>query len=199
MITLYWAPRTRSVRIAWLLEESGLAYQHVAVDLSAQGVRPNPDFLAASPMGKVPAIRDGDVTVWDSAAICGYLADRYPEIGLAPAPDHPDRAPYWQWLLFTPSVIEPALSEKAGGWDIQPQRNAWGSFDRMIAAFEEGLGDRPWILGDTFSAADVMLGSSAIFMRMFSMMPESPTLNAYADRCSERPAFQRAMALEATS
>ena len=195
MITPYWCPRTRSQRIAWLLEEAGLPYERVSVDVRTPETLPD-DFRAASPMGKVPAIRDGDATVWDSAAICAYIADRYPEIGLAPKPTHPDRARYLQWLIFTPSVVEPALSEKAGGWKTFPTRNAWGDFDSMIRAFEDGLGGRPWIMGDRFSAADVMLGSSASFLRQFGMMPDSPVLGAYADRCEARPAFRRALALE---
>lgn len=193
MITLYWSPHTRASRIIWLLEEAGLPYTIADVNVHDGSHRRNADFLAASPMGKVPAIRDGKATVFDSAAICGYIADRYPDSGLAPAPDHHDRARYWQWMVFTPSVIEPALSEKAGGWTPASGRNAWGDFDRMIAAFESGIGETDWVLGEHFSAADIMLGSSAIFMRMFGMMPESAILNAYADRCAARPAFQRAM------
>lgn len=195
MITLYWCARTRSLRIAWLLEETGLPYERVTVDVRTPETLPD-DFRAASPMGKVPAIRDGDATVWDSAAICAYIADNHPEIGLAPKPGHPDRARYLQWLIFTPSVVEPALSEKAGGWKTFPTRNAWGDFDSMIRTFEGGLGDRAWIMGDRFSAADVMLGSSAVFLRQFGMMPDSPVLDAYADRCESRPAFRRALAFE---
>ncbi|MEW5424745.1 glutathione S-transferase family protein [Amorphus sp. 3PC139-8] len=198
MITLYWAPHTRASRIIWLLEEAGLPYSLCEVNVHDGSARAHSEFMTASPMGKVPAIRDGQATVFDSAAICGYIADRYPDSGLAPATDDPQRALYWQWMVFTPSVIEPALSEKAGGWTTATGRNAWGDFDRMIAAFEAGIGETDWVLGETFSAADIMLGSSAIFMRMFDMMPESPILNAYADRCAARPAFQRAMATEPT-
>jgi len=195
MITLYWCPRTRSQRIAWLLEETGLSYERRTVDVRVPETLPD-DFREASPMGKVPAIRDGETTVWDSAAICAYIADRYPETGLAPKPGHPDRGRFLQWLIFTPSVVEPALSERAGGWKTFPTRNAWGDFDSMIAAFEAGLGDRPWIMGNSFSAADVMLGSSAAFLRQFGMMPDRPVLHAYADRCEARPAYRRALAFE---
>ncbi|WP_018699996.1 glutathione S-transferase family protein [Amorphus coralli] len=195
MITLYWCPQTRSQRIAWLLEETGLDYERCKVDVRVPETLPA-EFRAASPMGKVPALRDGDTTVWDSAAICAYIADHYPETGLAPKPAHPDRARFLQWLIFTPSVIEPAVSERVWGWTPSPERNAWGDFDKMIAAFETGLGDRPWIMGNAFSAADIMLGSSAVFLRQFAILPDSAVLNAYADRCEARPAFRRALAFE---
>ena len=98
--------------------------------------------------------------------------------------------------MFTPAVIEPAMSEKFNNIEPTPGRSGWGSFDLMMQTLEQGVADRTWLLGEQFSAADVMVGSSVVFMRMFEMLPDVPTLMAYADRCLARPAYQRALALE---
>jgi glutathione S-transferase len=193
---LYWCPRTRASRIVWILEELGAEYERIPVDIRDPLARRNPEFLAASPLGKVPALEDNGVRVADSAAICLYLADRYGAGQIAPAVDDPDRGEFLFWMFFAPGAIEPAMAEKAGGWTTNRGAHGWGDFDTVIGAWEEGLSGHPWILGETFSAADVMLGSSALFLRAFGMLPASPALEAYADRCLARPAYQRAMALE---
>ena len=100
------------------------------------------------------------------------------------------------WMFFTPGVLEPAMAEKAGGWTPKPRQHGWGDFDSMIATLEQGLAQGPWLQGETFSAADVVVGSSSAFLRMFGMLPESPLIAAYADRCMARPAYVRAMELE---
>lgn len=193
---LYWCPRTRSSRIVWILEELGAEYELVPVNIRDPEARAEPGFRAASPMGKVPALDDGGIRVADSAAICLYLADRYGREQLAPPVDHPDRGAFLFWMFFAPGAIEPAMAEKAGGWTTNRGAHGWGDFDSMIATWEARLADRPWILGDTFSAADVMLGSSAVFLRTFGMLPPSPALNAYADRCLDRSAYRKALDLE---
>lgn len=193
---LYWCPRTRASRIVWILEELGAEYERITIDIRDPESRNNPEFLAASPLGKVPALEDDGVRVADSAAICLYLADRYGPGRLAPAADDADRGRFLFWMFFAPGAIEPAMAEKAGGWTPNRGAHGWGDFDSVISVLEEALSGQPWILGDTFSAADVMLGSSAVFLRAFGMLPESPTLEAYADRCLARPAYARAMALE---
>ncbi len=196
---LYWAPKTRASRAAWMLEELGQPYDRVAIDIRDENVKESPnygDFLAASPMGKVPALSDGQVHMAESAAICTYLADRYASGRLAPAIDHPDRGRYLYWMMYTPAVIEPAMSEKIKQSTPNPLSNGWGDFDSMIVTLEGALTQGPWLLGMAFCAADVMLGSSVIFLRMFDMLPESRVLNGYADRCIARPAFARAMALD---
>jgi glutathione S-transferase len=193
---LYWAPQTRSSRVVWMLEEAGLDYSLEAVDIRAAERRDSGEFRRASPMGKVPALVDGEVAMAESAAICLYVADRYCAGTLAPAADDAARGSFLYWMLFTPAVVEPAMAEKVNGVEPNPGRNGWGSFDLMLSTLETGLGDRPWLLGEEFSAADVMVGSSVVFMRMFGMLPESPGLHAYADRCLQRPAYQRALELE---
>jgi glutathione S-transferase len=194
---LYWTAQTRSSRAVWLLEELGVEYDLETVDIRSADRKDSADFRAASPMGKVPALEDGDVQMSESAAICLYLADRYGAGDLAPAIDDAQRGRFLYWLMYTPAVIEPAMAEKFSKSEPHRGRNGWGDFDSMIETFEAGLQGNSWILGDKFSAADVMLGSSVSFMRMFGMLTDSPLLESYADRCFARPAYQKAMALEA--
>ena len=190
---LYWCPQTRSTRALWMLEEAGVAYELERVDIQNPERRNTAEFLEASPMGKVPALVDGEVRMSESAAICLYVGDRYGPGTLAPAIDDPARGEFLYWLMYTPAVIEPSMSEKFNGVEPNRHRSGWGDFELMIETLERGIADRSWILGDTFTAADVMLGSSVVFMRMFDMLPASEALSAYADRCLARPAYQRAI------
>ena len=193
---LFWYPKTRAQRAAWMLEETGLRYERELVDVRNPEAKRDPAFAAASPMGKVPALEDGEVRLADSAAICLYLADRYPACGLAPALDDPRRGAYLYWMIYTPGVIEPAMAERFNG--VTPNRlsSGWGDFDLMIETLTAGVVEGPWVCGEQFTAADVMLGSSVHFMQQFGVLPDSPTLSAYGERCRERPACQRALAME---
>ena len=190
---LFWAPQTRSQRALWMLEEAGVDYEMERIALANPERADSDEFLDASPMGKVPAIIDGDVAMSESAAICIYVADRYGVGTLAPATDSPLRGKFLYWTIYTPAVVEPAMSEKFHNVESNRYRSGWGDFDLMIETWDAALQDKDWILGDQFTAADVMLGSSAIFLRMFNMLPESANLDAYADRCLARPANQRAL------
>lgn len=192
---LYWAPRTRSARILWMLEEAGVDYDLELVALGEPGREDPEEFREASPMGKVPALVDGDVRMSESSAICLYIADRYSPGKLAPAIDDPLRGKFLYWLMYTPAVVEPAMSEKFSGVETNRFRSGWGDFDLMIETLENGIEGKTWILGEQFTAADVMLGSSVVFLRLFKMLPDSPTLNTYADRCLARPAYQKVLAL----
>ena len=192
MIKLYWSPRSRSFTAIWLLEESGLPYERVLTDIST-GAQKAPEYLAINPMGKVPALQDGEAALGEAAAICAYIADRYPETGLAPGITDPLRARYLQWLFFTPSCMEPAIIQIYTKLEVPPSTAAWGSatqtFDVLDAALQKG----PWILGEKFSAADITIGSGLNFaVRMFKMLPSRPSFDAYLDRIVARPAFQRA-------
>ena len=122
-----------------------------------------------------------------------YVADKYAAGKLAPAVDDPTRGQYYYWMVFTPGVAEPAMAEKFSGAKPNKQQNGWGDFDSMIETLEKGLGDRDWIMGDAFSAADVMCGSSACFMKQFGILPSSKILEAYAERCMARPAYKRSI------
>jgi len=189
---LYWAPQTRSQRAIWMLEEAGVDYEMELVDIRAAERKDSADFLAASPMGKVPALVDGNGRMSESAAICIYVADRYAPGLLAPAFDDPLRGRFLYWSMYTPAVVEPAMSEKFNNVEANHVRSGWGDFDLMIRTFDEALEGKEWIVGDHFTAADVMLGSSAVFMRMFEMLPDTRNIGAYADRCMARAAHQRA-------
>ena len=189
---LFWAPQTRAQRAIWLLEEAGVDYDMERVELGATDL--SEEFLAASPMGKVPAIVDGEVAMAESAALCLYVADRYCAGSLAPALDDPNRGKFLYWTLYTPAVIEPAMSEKFNKVEANRRRNGWGDFDTMIEIWDSELDGKEWIVCDRFTVADVMLGSSAIFLRMFGMLPDTRNLDAYAGRCLARPAYERAFA-----
>ncbi|MDH3748595.1 MAG: glutathione S-transferase [Gammaproteobacteria bacterium] len=193
---LYWAPKTRSTRAIWMLEEAGLDYELAPADIRDPNRQDSEEFRAASPMGKVPALVDGDVSMSESAAICLYIADRYCSGTLAPPVDDARRGKFLYWIMYTPAVVEPAMSERFSGVEPNRGRSGWGDFDLMIETWEQGLGDSQWILGDQFTAADVMLGSSAVFLRMFDMLPDSAVLGAYADRCFGRDAYQKALAMQ---
>jgi len=193
---LYWCPRTRSLRALWMLEEAGAAYERVLVDIHG-GQQKDPAFLALSPMGKVPVLQQGAIVIADSSAICGWLADRMPEAGLAPPLNHTDRGRYLQWLMFSGGYIEPALAEKLGGWTPNTIAHAWGDYSRVMATLDAGLDSGPWLLGQQFSAADVVVGSALRWGVMFGMIEATPVRTAYVSRCEARPAFQRALAIDA--
>ncbi|MCP4299869.1 MAG: glutathione S-transferase family protein [Gammaproteobacteria bacterium] len=195
---LFWAPQTRSTRAIWMLEEAGIEYEMELVDIRSPDRKDSDEFLTASPMGKVPAIVDGETAMSESAAICIYIADRYGDGKLAPPIDDAKRGKYLYWAMYTPAVIEPAMSEKFNEIESNRVRSGWGDFDLMIKTFDEGLEGKQWILGDQFTAADVMLGSSAVFMRMFEMLPDTRNIGDYADRCLARPAYQKALSLSET-
>ena len=196
---LFWCPQTRSQRALWMMEESGLAYEPVLINIRDRSAPRDPDFKLASPMGKVPALADGEAKFSESAAICMYVADRCPEAKLAPGVNDSLRGTYLYWMIFTPGVVEPAMSEKYSGREPNELQNGWGSFELMMNTFEAGMKDKQWILGDRFSAADVMVGSSACFLKQFGMLDGNKVLGDYADRCMARPAYQKAAEMNKTA
>ena len=192
MMKLYWAPRSRSFTALWLMEETGQPYERVLTDI-ATGAQRTPEYLAINPMGKVPALADGDATLAEAAAICAYVAERYPEARLAPPLGDPARAKYLYWLFFSPGCIEPAIVQLATKIEMNPVAAGWGEAQRVFDVLDAAVSKGPWILGDTFSAADIVIGSGLNFaVRMFKMVPPRPSFDAYLDRCAARPAFQRA-------
>jgi glutathione S-transferase len=192
MMKLYWSPRSRSFSALWLMEETGQPYERVLTDIST-GAQKTPEYLAINPMGKVPALSDGEAALGESAAICAYIADRYPQTKLAPEISDPLRAKYLQWLFFSPSCIEPALIQIFTKIEVPASTAAWGSATQVFDLLDASLAKGPWILGDRFSAADITIGSGLNFaVRLFKMVPPRPSFDAYIARCMERPAFQRA-------
>ena len=193
---LYHCPQTRAFRALWLLEESGLDFDVLPVDIRDEASRADPEFRSASPMGKVPALIDGDTKLWDSGAIALHLVDSYPQAGLGPAVGEPGRGTFIQWVMFTNAVFEPALMEKFTNAAVDSSRSGHGSFPQMIEIVENGLQPGPWLMGERFTAADVLVGSSCHFMKLFGAMPDSPPIAAYIERCQSRPAFAAAQAVE---
>ncbi|WP_213775670.1 glutathione S-transferase family protein [Bradyrhizobium sp. dw_78] len=197
MMQLYWAPRSRSFTALWLMEETGQPYERVLTDITA-GAQRAPAYLAINPMGKVPALRDGEATLAEAAAICAYVAERCPGARLAPALGDPLRAKYLYWLFFAPSCIEPAMVQIATKVEMSPVSAGWGDAQRVFDVLDANLTKGPWILGEDFSAADVAIGSALNFsVRLFKMVPSRPSFDAYIARCVARPAFQRAEQLAA--
>ena len=179
-----------------MLEEVGRPYTRELVDIRLPERQDSAEFLACSPLGKVPALEDGPVRISDSATICMYVADRYSSGSLAPTLDSPRRGEYLYWMNYTPGVIEPAMSEKLQQQEPNRFSNGWSDFETMLGALSDGVGAGPWVLGEEFTAADVMLGSSVLFLRAFGLLPEDSPLNSYADRCAERPGYQVAAGLD---
>jgi glutathione S-transferase len=197
MMKLYWSPRTRSFTALWLMEETGQPYERVLVDL-AKGEQKTAGYLAINPMGKVPALQDGEATLAEAAAICAYVAERYPQAKLAPPPGDPLRAKYLYWLFFGPGCVEPAMVQVATKIEMNPVAAGWGEAQRVFDVLDAALVKGSWILGENFSAADIVIGSGLNFViRRFKMVPSRPSFDRYIDACAARPAFQRAGALAA--
>lgn len=199
MLKLYYAPRTRSARILWLLEELGLAYELVRGEF----VPPVARFFAQdTPTGKYPTLEDGDVVMCESGAIVEYLLERYGEGRLAPPIGSPDRPAFLQWLHYAESTAFPPVGIVV--WLSRYRKGADGESlladarERAISGFdylEQELGDKRWILGDEFSAADIMLGFTLLAAQTVALLDERhPRLKAYLGRLLERPALQKVMA-----
>ncbi|ODN69305.1 glutathione S-transferase family protein [Methylobrevis pamukkalensis] len=194
---LYWSPQTRSSTVLWMLEETGLACERVLVDIRSGAQRAD-WYRAINPMLKVPALVDGEATMAETAAICAYLADVAPQANLAPAIGDPARGRYLHYLVFATACIEPAIAQIFTKMEIPSGSAGWGSAERVFDVLDGELRKGPWILGDRFSAADVMIGSGLHFcVAAFKLVPPRPSFTAYLDRCYARPAWQRAQAIDA--
>ena len=192
MMKLYWSPRSRSFSALWLMEETGQPYERVLIDIRT-GAQRSPDYLAINPMGKVPALKDGEATLAEAAAICAYVAERYPEAKLAPPLGSPLRAKYLYWLFFAPGCIEPAMVQIATKIEMNSVAAGWGDAQRVFDVLDAALSKGPWILGEDFSVSDIAIGAALNFaVRLFKMVPPRPSFEAYLARCMARPAFQRA-------
>jgi glutathione S-transferase len=196
-LVFYTHPMSRGRIARWMLEEIGQPYRTVVLDFGT--TMKAPAYLAINPMGKVPAVRWRGVTVTECAAICAWLADAFPEAGLAPALDDPARGPYLRWLFFAAGPVEAAVTAKALDLLAPPERAGmagYGSFDQVVDTLEMALADGPWILGDRFSAADVYVGSQIAWGLQFRSLPEREAFKAYADRLMRREAAVRAREID---
>ena len=192
-VIFYHNPRSRAQMAHWMLEELGAPYRIEPIDLE-KGENRQPEFLAINPMGKLPTIVHRGVTVTETAAIIGYLADAFPDAGLAPAIGDPARGTWFRWLVFGASAFEPALLDKMMKRPEAPRVTAgYGSYEDVLGALETMLDPGPWVLGDRFSAADVYMASELAWAASFGApgIAERPRLAAYIDRAKARPAYQR--------
>jgi glutathione S-transferase len=193
-ITLYHAAPSRSSTVLWLLEELGQPFELVVLDLK-KGEQREPAFLAVNPMGKVPTVKHGDTVITESAAICTYLADEFPASKLAPAIGDPRRGTYLRWMFFhgsafEPAVIDHALKREPGNRQMLP----YGDYDTTMNVLAAALAKGPYLLGDTFSAADVQMGSNLRWTMKFGIVPQRPEFVRYVELLSKRPALIRALA-----
>jgi glutathione S-transferase len=193
-LVFYTNPMSRGRIVRWMLEEVGQPYRTEILDF---GSIKTPDYLAINPMGKVPAIRHGDTVVTEGAAICAYLADAFPQAGLAPPVG--DRGAYYRWLFFAAGPIEAATTNKSLGFEVKPEAErmaGYGNFRTVLDAMETAVSDTPYVAGEAFSAADVYFGSQIGWGLRFGSIEPRPAFQAYWDRINSRPAAVRAAEID---
>jgi len=196
-LILYTNPMSRGRIVRWMLEEAGASYETRVLDYGT--TMKAPDYLKINPMGKVPAIVHKGVVVTETAAICAYLADVFPDAGLAPAIGDPRRGAYYRWLFYAAGPYEASFGDKAMGVEVPADKRAmvgYGCFADVMNTVEAALAQGPYILGESFSAADVYLGSQIGFGLQFGMTEARPAFTAYWQRLIARPAHVRATALD---
>jgi len=192
-LVLYTNPQSRGRIARWMLEEVGQPYETEVLDFAT--TMKAPAYLAINPMGKVPALRHGDAVVTEAAAICAYLADAFPQAKLAPPPADRLRAPYYRWLFFAAGPIEAAVNNKAIGVVVPREREGmmgYGTVERVMTTLEDKLSRNEYLVGDSFTAADVYLGAHVGFGLMFGTIEKRPAFQKYWQRVSARPAALRA-------
>ena len=196
-LIFYTNPMSRGRIVRWMLEEVGQPYETVILDYAS--TLKGPDYLAINPMGKIPALKHGDVVVTEGAAICAYLADAFPQAGLAPSTA--DRGDYYRWLFFAAGCVEPAVTAKNLGFEPKPEQKrmaGFGSVEDTLNALEIAVKGREFVAGDRFSAADVYVGSQIGWGMQFGSIDKRPAFTAYWDRISNRPAAVRAREIDDT-
>jgi glutathione S-transferase len=197
MLTLYHAPRSRSSRFIWLLEELGVPYEIKVVSIRRGDGSGERDSKNPHPHGKVPAITHDGAVVFESCAVASYLTDAFPENGIGPVVGDTKRGAYLTWLAYYAGVLEPAFTSKFMKIDVPRGTAGWVGVDEAMAHVGATLAAGPYLLGERFSAADVLYGSTFALFLGSPMLPESPVLRAYVDRCTARPAYRRAAAKDA--
>ena len=196
-LVFYTNPMSRGRIVRWMLEEVGQPYQTQILDY-AQGLKA-PAYLAINPMGKVPALVHGGTVVTECAAICAYLADAFPQAGLAPPPGDRARGPYYRWLFFTAGPLEAAVADKTLGVEIKPEQQrmvGYGSYGQVMDALEGALDGREHLAGDRFSAADLYVGSHLAWGMGFGTVEKRPAFEAFVARLTARPAYRRAAEID---
>ncbi len=188
----YFHPMSRAVTTHWMLKELDVEHEQVLIDFPA-GETAAPEFRSINPMGKIPTLVDGDVVVTEAAAICAYLADKYPEKGFAPPIDSPQRGAYYRYLFYPGTVLEPMFTfQQLQGADINPQSVGWGDLERCIATIEAMTPDKDWAMGTAFGAADIVFGGTLDFAKQFGWLPEpSAKVDSYIKRIKAREAYRQ--------
>jgi glutathione S-transferase len=190
-LTFYTNPMSRGRIARWMLEEVGAPYETVVLDYAT--TLKGAEYLAINPMGKVPAIVHEGHVVTEGAAICAYLADAFPEAGLAPAAG--ERAAYYRWLFYAAGPVEHAVTNKSFGVtpsESQQRMAGYGTFELMVDTLEKAVSAKPYLAGDAFSAVDVYAGSQVAWGLMFGSLPKLPAFEDYVARIQARPAYARA-------
>lgn len=194
-LVLYSNPMSRGRIARWMMEEIGQPYEARMLDYG--GAMKAPGYLAVNPMGKVPCLVHGGTVVTETGAICTYMAETFPDAGLAPTPA--ERGAYYRWMFFFAGPVEQAVSNKAMGFDVPPEKAQMagcGTFDDVIATVERRLGETPYIAGDRFTAADVYVGAQIGWGLQFGSIPALPVFAEYATRVMSRKAWLRATELD---
>jgi glutathione S-transferase len=196
-LIFYTNPQSRGRVVRWMLEEVGEPYRTELLDYDT--TMKAPEYLAINPMGKVPALRHGDIIVTEVAAICSYLADAFPDAGLAPPPRDRLRGPYYRWLFFAAGPVEMAASNRALGLVVPSGRErmiGYGTFEATMNTLESAVSQGEYLLGDRFSAADVYVGSHIGFGMQFGTIEKRPAFERYVARLFARPAALRAKQID---
>ena len=194
-LVFYTNPMSRGRIIRWMLEETGAPYRTVLLDY--RDTMKEAGYLAINPMGKVPAITHGDAVVTETAAICAYLADAFPEAGLAPPVA--DRAAYYRWLFFAAGPVEAAVTNKAMGFEVPDGKQGmagYGSYEKTVDVLEGAVSHGGFVAGDRFTAADVYLGSQIVFGTTFGSIEKRPAFATYMALIASRPAAVRAREID---
>ena len=196
-LTIYGIPASRAVRPLWAATELGLNYHHEKLAYQGGGTR-TPEFLAINPLGKLPTLVHGDAVVTEQVAITIYLADRFPEAGLAPAFDHPLRGPYLRWMAFYGACFEPAMIDKAMHREPPPRlMSPYNDAETVLQVVEAQLAQGPYLLGEVMSAADVLWGNALAWTTAFGLVQPAPATADYIARMSAMTAFDRSRQIDA--
>ena len=196
-LTFYTNPMSRGRIVRWMLEEIGEPYDTQLLEYGSS--MKSADYLAINPMGKVPALRHGDVIVTEAAAICAYLADAFPDRGLAPPPGSPERGAYYRWLFFGAGPVEAAVTARALGLLAPADRKAmvgYGSYEEVIDTLEQAVSARDYLCGDQFSGADLYVGAQIGWGMMFGTIEKRDAFETYFARLQSRPAARRASEID---
>lgn len=196
-LVFYTHPMSRGRIVRWLLEEIGCPHRVEILDYGT--TMKAAAYLAVNPMGKVPAIRHRGVTVTETAAICAYLADAFPQAGLAPAAGSAERGPYYRWLFFAAGPLEAATTNKSLGVAVPDEKRGfvgYGSLETVLDALESAVDGRSFLVGDRFTAADLYVGAHLGWGMQFGTIPKRPAFEAFAGPLLARPAAVKARAID---